>query len=163
MRWSIIRLICLRELRDQLRDRRTLFMIAGLPLLLYPVLGFAVLQFAVGFVERPSTVGVVRGPLQSGDFPARAPAALRACFAIAPVGARREAPASGPPVAVAIHRQRRRVSTWLQTPGVGATRVRCGATRPRDAPPEIQRSTASSAAASSSPSRYSMIPSARAW
>ncbi len=87
MRWSIIRLICLRELRDQLRDRRTLFMIAGLPLLLYPVLGFAVLQFAVGFVERPSTVGVVRGPLQSGDFPARAPAALRACFAIAPVGA----------------------------------------------------------------------------
>ena len=52
MRWSIIRLIWLRELRDQLRDRRTLFMIAGLPLLLYPVLGFAVLQFAVGFVEQ---------------------------------------------------------------------------------------------------------------
>src|SRR5439155_172651 len=30
MRWSIIRLIWLRELRDQLRDRRTLFMIAGM-------------------------------------------------------------------------------------------------------------------------------------
>ena len=43
MRWSIIRLIWLRELRDQLRDRRTVFMIVGLPLLLYPLLGFAVL------------------------------------------------------------------------------------------------------------------------
>src|SRR5436309_3050550 len=30
MRWSIIRLIWLRELRDQLRDRRTVFMIAVL-------------------------------------------------------------------------------------------------------------------------------------
>src|SRR5262245_58777353 len=69
MRWSIIRLIWLRELRDQLRDRRTLFMIAGLPLLLYPVLGCAVLQFAVGFVERPSLVGVVRGPDPGRDFP----------------------------------------------------------------------------------------------
>ena len=46
MRWSIIRLIWLRELRDQLRDRRTVFMIAVLPILLYPVLGFGVLQFA---------------------------------------------------------------------------------------------------------------------
>ena len=51
MRWSIIRLIWLRELRDQLRDRRTLFMIVGLPLLLYPVLGFAVLQFAVDVLK----------------------------------------------------------------------------------------------------------------
>src|SRR2546429_104212 len=32
MRWSIVRIIWLRELRDQLRDRRTLFMVAGLPL-----------------------------------------------------------------------------------------------------------------------------------
>ena len=39
MRWSIIRLIWVRELRDQLRDRRTIFMIAVLPLLLYPLLG----------------------------------------------------------------------------------------------------------------------------
>src|SRR5438034_624090 len=34
MRWSIIRLIWLRELRDQLRDRRTLFVMVVLPLLL---------------------------------------------------------------------------------------------------------------------------------
>ena len=59
MRWSIIRLIWLRELRDQLRDRRTLFMIAVLPLLLYPVLGFAVLQFALGLAERKIVVGIV--------------------------------------------------------------------------------------------------------
>jgi sodium transport system permease protein len=59
MRWSIIRLICVRELRDQLRDRRTIFMIAVLPLLLYPVLGIAVVQFAVGASENPSTIGIV--------------------------------------------------------------------------------------------------------
>jgi sodium transport system permease protein len=58
MRWSIIRVIWLRELRDQLRDRRTLFMIAVLPLLLYPVLGFVVVQLAVGFVEKSSVVGI---------------------------------------------------------------------------------------------------------
>jgi sodium transport system permease protein len=83
MRWSTIRLIWVRELRDQLRDRRTLFMIAGLPLLLYPVLGFAVLQFAVGFVQRPSTIAVV-SPGGVKDFPPRAPAALAACLALPP-------------------------------------------------------------------------------
>src|SRR5262245_53199494 len=84
MRWPIIRLIWRRELRDQLRDRRTLFMIAGLPLLLYPVLGFAVLQFAVGFVQKPSTIGLVSGPFRCRDFPPRAPDALPACLALAP-------------------------------------------------------------------------------
>jgi sodium transport system permease protein len=58
MRWSIVRLICTRELRDQLRDRRTIFMIAVLPVLLYPILGTALFQFA-GFTEKPSTVGIV--------------------------------------------------------------------------------------------------------
>lgn len=72
MRWSIIRLIWLRELRDQLRDRRTLFMIAVLPLLLYPVLGFAVLQFALGFAQRPSQIGIVSVD-GSKDFPNRQP------------------------------------------------------------------------------------------
>src|SRR6266446_4140433 len=69
MRWSIIRLIWFRELKDQLRDRRTLFMIAVLPLLLYPFLGFAVLQFGWGFAERISVIGVVAGPGNTGDFP----------------------------------------------------------------------------------------------
>jgi sodium transport system permease protein len=58
MRWSIIRLIWFREMRDQLRDRRTVFMIVVLPLLLYPILGFGVLQFAFGFVQQQSVVGV---------------------------------------------------------------------------------------------------------
>ncbi len=73
MRWSIIRLIWLRDLRDQLRDRRTLFMIAGLPLLLYPVLGVAVLTFALGFSERPNVIGVVRPAGLADDFPPRDP------------------------------------------------------------------------------------------
>jgi sodium transport system permease protein len=47
-----------RELRDQLRDRRTIFMIAVLPVLLYPILGVAVLQFALGFAEKPSVIGI---------------------------------------------------------------------------------------------------------
>src|SRR5438552_2715562 len=75
MRWSIIRLIWFRELRDQLRDRRTLFMIAVLPLVIYPILGFAVLQFAMGFEERSSTIGIARGPLGTKDFPERPPGA----------------------------------------------------------------------------------------
>jgi sodium transport system permease protein len=74
MRWSIIRLIWARELRDQLRDRRTVFMIVGLPVLLYPLLGFAVLRLAQGFLSQPSTVGIVRGAGPSTDFPARMPA-----------------------------------------------------------------------------------------
>lgn len=44
MNWKNVKLIFLRELRDQLRDRRTLFMIAVLPLLLYPLMGFAFMQ-----------------------------------------------------------------------------------------------------------------------
>jgi sodium transport system permease protein len=70
MRWSIIRLIWLRDLRDQLRDRRTILMIALLPLVLYPILGMAVLQFAVSFIEKPSRIGIVRWD-KSSDFPAR--------------------------------------------------------------------------------------------
>src|SRR5262245_49253873 len=74
MRWSIIRTIWLREMRDQLRDRRTLVMVLGLPLFLYPLLGFAFLQFAVGSAEKPSIVGVVTGSEQVKDFPPRQPA-----------------------------------------------------------------------------------------
>src|SRR5205823_9764012 len=58
MRWSIVRLIWFRELRDQLRDRRTVFMIAVLPVLLYPVAGLGVLQLARGFLGQTQVVGV---------------------------------------------------------------------------------------------------------
>ena len=46
MTWTNIRLIVSREIRDQLRDRRTIFVIAILPLLLYPLLGMTFLQVA---------------------------------------------------------------------------------------------------------------------
>jgi sodium transport system permease protein len=73
MRWSIIRTIWFREMRDQMRDRRTLLVILGLPLVLYPVLGFAVLQFAGGFAERLSVIGVVTGSADLKAFPPRTP------------------------------------------------------------------------------------------
>ena len=44
MKWSNVQLIYLREVRDQLRDRRTLFTIAILPIFLYPLLGMIFLQ-----------------------------------------------------------------------------------------------------------------------
>jgi sodium transport system permease protein len=46
MSWRNVRLIYAREIRDQLRDRRTLFMIAVLPLILYPLLGMSVFQLS---------------------------------------------------------------------------------------------------------------------
>jgi sodium transport system permease protein len=59
MNWRTVRLIFLREVRDQLRDRRTLFMIAVLPLLLYPGLGVGMMQMTVLFSEQPRTVVVL--------------------------------------------------------------------------------------------------------
>ncbi|MBY0230128.1 MAG: ABC transporter permease subunit [Gemmataceae bacterium] len=58
MRWSIIRLIWQRELRDQLRDRRTVFMVAILPVLIYPLAGFGMLTLASAFFAQRSTVAV---------------------------------------------------------------------------------------------------------
>jgi sodium transport system permease protein len=81
MRWSIIRLIWLRDLRDQLRDRRTLFMIAVLPLVLYPLGGLGLSQLA--FVQKTQTVGFY-GVEQLPE--GRAPAA-GAWLATAPDGA----------------------------------------------------------------------------
>ena len=59
MTWKNIRLILLREVRDQLRDRRTLFMVVVLPLLLYPGLGIGMLQMAMYFTEQPRQVVVL--------------------------------------------------------------------------------------------------------
>src|SRR5713226_3863436 len=61
MRWTVVRLIFCRELRDQLRDRRTIFMIVVLPLVLYPVFGMAVVQFAAGFEQKPAVIGIAGG------------------------------------------------------------------------------------------------------
>jgi len=73
MNWRNVKLIFLREVRDQLRDRRTLFMIAVLPLLLYPLLAMSFFQVAQVIRERPSRVLV----LSEADLPEN-PALLEA-------------------------------------------------------------------------------------
>ena len=59
MNWSTIKLIFRRELRDQLRDRRTLFTVAIMPMLLYPLMGMAMMQVAQFMRESPSRVWIV--------------------------------------------------------------------------------------------------------
>ncbi len=59
MRWKNIRLILTREVRDQLRDRRTLFMMLVLPIVLYPALGIGMMQMILLFQEQPRTVVVL--------------------------------------------------------------------------------------------------------
>ncbi len=58
MRWPIVRLIWLREMRDQLRDRRTIFMIAVLPVLLYPVGGMGIMQLAQSHLSKQAVIGI---------------------------------------------------------------------------------------------------------
>src|SRR4051794_33237158 len=86
MRWSIIRLIWIRELRDQLRDRRTLFMIAGLPILLYPIAAFGMLQLAVAFGAKSTTIGVIGSeylPQPSWQVASQSPLPVAAWFRLA--------------------------------------------------------------------------------
>ncbi len=59
MSWTNVKLIFLRELKDQLRDRRTIFTIAVLPLLLYPLLAMIVFQVQQFRKEHPSRVQIV--------------------------------------------------------------------------------------------------------
>lgn len=59
MSWKNIKLVFLREVRDQLRDRRTLFMITILPVLLYPMLGLGIVQMMLTFTEQQRVVVVL--------------------------------------------------------------------------------------------------------
>jgi sodium transport system permease protein len=59
MNWSNLFVIFCREVRDQIRDRRTLFMIFVLPLLLYPLLVYGILQVVAAMEQKPRTVIVV--------------------------------------------------------------------------------------------------------
>ncbi|MGE3409580.1 MAG: ABC transporter permease subunit/CPBP intramembrane protease [Pirellulales bacterium] len=59
--WYNVKLIFSREVRDQLRDRRTLFMVAVLPLLLYPLMGVIVFQMGQYMQEHPVKVLIVGG------------------------------------------------------------------------------------------------------
>lgn len=65
MSWKNIRLVFLREVRDQLRDRRTLFMITILPVLLYPMLGLGIVEMMLTFSEQQRVVVV----LNADDLP----------------------------------------------------------------------------------------------
>lgn len=68
MTWRNIRLILKREIRDQLRDRRTLFMVVVLPLLLYPGLGLLAAQMSMLLAEQPRQI-VVLGADQLPELP----------------------------------------------------------------------------------------------
>ena len=59
MTFSNVKLILAREVRDQLRDRRTLFIIAVLPVVLYPLLGMSLFQIAQFTQEQKARVLVV--------------------------------------------------------------------------------------------------------
>lgn len=58
-RLGAIWLIYFREMRDQLRDRRTLFTIAVLPIMLYPLVGMLLLQIAQFTRQNPTSVCIV--------------------------------------------------------------------------------------------------------
>jgi sodium transport system permease protein len=59
MRWANVLLIFRREVRDQLRDRRTLFMIFVFPILLYPILGLGIVQLSAAFEQKPRKAIVI--------------------------------------------------------------------------------------------------------
>jgi sodium transport system permease protein len=58
MRWSVVRLIAAREVRDQLRDRRTLKLILGLPILMYPLFVGVGIFFVNALKEKRLVIGV---------------------------------------------------------------------------------------------------------
>ncbi len=68
MNWRNVKLILAREVRDQLRDRRTLFMIAILPMVLYPLLGMSFFQVTQFLREHPVRILVVDPP-PPGELP----------------------------------------------------------------------------------------------
>ena len=68
MTFSNVKLILAREIRDQMRDRRTLFMIVVLPILLYPLLGTSFFQLAQFLQEQPTRVLIVAAQ-DLGDLP----------------------------------------------------------------------------------------------
>src|SRR5579871_4875330 len=87
MRWPVVRLIWLREVRDLLRDRRTLFMMIGLPVLLYPAFGLVGFLFALSMLDQITVVGIhgaanlppaPADPVSVGPLPAQAVAWLDA-------------------------------------------------------------------------------------
>ncbi len=69
MSWKNIKLVFSREVRDQLRDRRTLFMITILPVLLYPMLGLGIVLMTLTFSEQQRAVVI----LNADELPTNPP------------------------------------------------------------------------------------------
>lgn len=59
LRWSVVSLIARREVRDQFRDKRTIFLILGLPVLMYPLFVGVGLLFVSAIKEKVFVVAVV--------------------------------------------------------------------------------------------------------
>jgi len=59
MAWKNVSLIFLREVKDQLRDRRTLLMITIMPVLVYPMLGMGAMNMMLTFNKQLRTVVVL--------------------------------------------------------------------------------------------------------
>jgi sodium transport system permease protein len=59
MRWSVVRLITGKEIRDLLRDRRSVIITVVMPVLLYPIFGATGLIFLRQLLGQDSTVGIV--------------------------------------------------------------------------------------------------------
>ena len=56
MSWSNLFVIFRREVLDQVRDRRTLFMIFVFPILLYPILGYGIIQATAAQRKSPGSL-----------------------------------------------------------------------------------------------------------
>src|ERR1043165_8793445 len=63
MRFSIIKIVFLKELREMLRDRRSLTIMFGIPLVLYPILLLLIGSIGISkkkqFTETPARVAIV--------------------------------------------------------------------------------------------------------
>jgi len=68
VRWSAVGLIYAREMRDQFRDRRTLFTILILPVLLYPLVGSLMMQITQ-FSNQPAVKIAVVGEEHLSGLP----------------------------------------------------------------------------------------------
>jgi len=66
MNWNNVKLIFTREMRDQLRDRRTLILIAVVPVLLYPLMGMTIFQLSQ-FLRHEAAKVLVVGAQELAD------------------------------------------------------------------------------------------------
>ncbi|MEX0791559.1 MAG: ABC transporter permease subunit/CPBP intramembrane protease [Pirellulaceae bacterium] len=73
MHFSNVKLILNRELRDQLRDRRTLFSVLVLPVMLYPLMGLLMTQVMQLQRTQPTKVRIIGGE----EIPQRPPLVQR--------------------------------------------------------------------------------------